>query len=58
MHNENEQINDLVESWFGRHFHNVGAGLSEELYNRLYAAKDDLKVTLAGAVLPPAAPSA
>lgn len=40
---------DLVDAWFGRHFHNLGAGLTEELYNRIYAAKDDLKVTLAAA---------
>jgi hypothetical protein len=37
----------VVDAWFSKHFHGLGNGISEELYNRVYAAKDDLKTILA-----------
>jgi hypothetical protein len=37
----------VVEEWFRRHFFNLGAGISEELYNRIHAAKEDLQSSLA-----------
>lgn len=39
---------DVVEDWFRKHFFNLGAGISEELYNRIHAAKEDLQASLAG----------
>lgn len=39
---------DVVEDWFRRHFFNLGAGISEELYNRIHAAKEDLQASLVG----------
>lgn len=36
----------VVEDWFQRHFHGMGAQLDERLYNLLHAAKEDLKRVL------------
>lgn len=38
---------DVVDAWFTKHFSNLGPHLTEDNYNRLFAAKQDLKVMLA-----------
>lgn len=42
----------MVDAWFAAHFHNLGAQLDTPLYNRLHAAKEDLKVRLRAFALP------
>ena len=37
----------VVETWFAKHFHNMGAALDVRMYALLHAAKEDLKATLA-----------
>ena len=37
----------LVDAWFSKHFHNMGALFDERSYAHLYAAKEDLKTVLA-----------
>lgn len=37
----------VVESWFAKHFHGMGALIDERTYNLLHAAKEDLKRVLA-----------
>ena len=39
----------VVDAWFERHFHGLGARLDEFLFNHLRAAKEDLKAILARA---------
>lgn len=39
-------LDELVDVWFAKHFHGMGALLDERLYNHVYAAKDDLKAEL------------
>ena len=36
----------VVEDWFQRHFHGMGAHLDERTHNLLHAAKEDLKRVL------------
>jgi hypothetical protein len=36
-------MDEIIEEWFARHFHGLGPKLDTELYNLVYAAKDDLK---------------
>lgn len=36
-------MDEIIEAWFARHFHGLGPRLDTELYNHIYAAKDDLK---------------
>lgn len=38
----------IVDEWFAKHFHGLGAKLDEPLFNHLRAAKEDLKSILAG----------
>jgi len=38
------RLGDLVEAWFRDTFHNLP--ISTELYNRFFAAKEDLKARL------------
>lgn len=57
MRTDDEQVpesptDDAVEAWFAAHFHNLGAQLDTEVYNRLHAAKEDLKVRLRGSPSP------
>ncbi len=42
-------MNELIEAWFAKHFHGLGPALDVTMYNRLVAAKEDLKDTLATA---------
>lgn len=37
----------IVDLWFQKHFHNMGAVLDERAYALLFHAKEDLKVILA-----------
>ena len=36
-----------VEAWFAKHFHGLGPMLDTQVYNILYAAKDELLQVLA-----------
>jgi hypothetical protein len=42
-----EQIDEKIEIWFAKHFHNLGALLDERMHNVIHAAKEDLKAELA-----------
>jgi hypothetical protein len=39
----------IVEEWFAKHFHGLGARVDEFLFNHFRAAKEDLKSILARA---------
>ena len=41
------RIDEAIEVWFAKHFHNLGALLDERMHNILHAAKEDLKAELA-----------
>jgi hypothetical protein len=40
-------IDEKIDIWFAKHFHNLGALLDERMHNLLHAAKEDLKAELA-----------
>lgn len=40
-------FDEKVEQWFSQHFHGVN-GMSTELYNHFYKAKESLKTLLKG----------
>jgi hypothetical protein len=40
-------IDETIEIWFAKHFHNLGALLDERMHNIIHAAKEDLKAELA-----------
>jgi hypothetical protein len=40
-------IDETIEVWFAKNFHNLGALIDERLHNILHAAKEDLKAELA-----------
>jgi hypothetical protein len=40
-------IDEKIEVWFAKHFHNLGALLDERMHNVIQAAKEDLKAELA-----------
>jgi hypothetical protein len=40
-------IDETIEIWFAKHFHNLGALMDERVHNILHAAKEDLKAELA-----------
>lgn len=42
------EVEQLVDEWFRKHFHGLGARLDEALYNHLHAAKEELKQLLRG----------
>ena len=40
------KTDDVVDAWFAKYFHGLGAQLDERLYNHVYAAREDLKAEL------------
>jgi hypothetical protein len=41
-----QRVDEKIEIWFAKHFHNLGALLDERVHNILHAAKEDLKAEL------------
>lgn len=40
-------IDQKIDQWFAKHFHNLGALLDERMHNVIQTAKEDLKAELA-----------
>ena len=53
---EIKDLETIIEKWFDKHFRNSRLSQNVEVYNKLQAAKDDLKVQV-GVAAPAADPA-
>jgi hypothetical protein len=45
-----QQLDALIDDWFGQHWHNTPLSQSTQLYNLAHAAKQDLKARIRNSV--------